>query len=79
MMSKDSGFDEALERLEQIVNRLERDELSLEDALALFDEGLELVRRADRKLAESRGRLQQVLMDREGEGRTVDLQAPGEA
>jgi exodeoxyribonuclease VII small subunit len=65
------GLGKAIERLEVIVERLEREELELEDALGLFDEGMELVRAAEAELSESQGRLKQVLMDRQGRQRYV--------
>lgn len=81
MVAVKFSLTKAIERLELIVERLEREELELEDALALFDEGMELVRAAERELSESQGRLRQVLMDRQGRQRYVDLEMPdnGEA
>jgi exodeoxyribonuclease VII small subunit len=38
-------FEAAIDRLEAIVGRLERGELALEEALALFEEGVGLSRR----------------------------------
>lgn len=53
------GFEEAIERLEQVVAELERGDLSLERALELFEEGVSLVRACARHLdrAEQRIRL----------------------
>lgn len=64
---------EALNRLEKIVESLEREELELEDALRLFDEGMELIRTAERQLIESEGRIKQVLVDRRGRQRLGDV------
>ena len=64
---------EALDRLEKIVESLEREELELEDALRLFDEGMELIRSAERELTESEGRIKQVLADRGGRQRLADV------
>ena len=72
-MSKKHSLGQAIDRLEDIVKRLERDELELEEALGLFDEGMELIREAERDLTESEGRLKQVLIDRGGGQRQVDL------
>jgi exodeoxyribonuclease VII small subunit len=63
----------AIDRLEEIVLRLEREDLELEDALRLFDEGMELIRGAEHELSESQGRLKQVLVDRQGRQRQVDF------
>ena len=72
-MSKKLSLGQAIDRLEDIVKRLERDELELEEALGLFDEGMELIRKAELDLTESEGRLKQVLIDRSGRQRHVDL------
>ncbi len=68
------SLGKAINRLEEIVQRLEQEELELEDALRLFDEGMELIRTAERELGESEGRLKQVLVDRRGRQRLVDLE-----
>ena len=39
------GFDEILERLRVVVERLEGGKLSLEDSLAAYEEGVSLARR----------------------------------
>ncbi|UCF20845.1 MAG: exodeoxyribonuclease VII small subunit [Gemmatimonadota bacterium] len=72
-MKKKLSLGEALDRLEKIVESLEGEELELEQALGLFDEGMELIRSAERELTESEGRLKQVLLDRQGRQRHVDL------
>lgn len=77
-MSEKKGLGKAIERLEQIVARLEREELELDDALTLFDEGMELVRAAERELVESEGRLKQVLVDRKGRERLADIEVEEE-
>ncbi|MGD8866409.1 MAG: exodeoxyribonuclease VII small subunit [Gemmatimonadales bacterium] len=78
-MTDKLSLGKAIERLEVIVERLEREELELEDALGLFDEGMELVRAAEAELSESQGRLKQVLMDRQGRQRYVELEVPNDA
>ena len=66
-MAKKLKLGKAIDRLEEIVLKLEREDLELEDALRLFDEGMELIRGAEHELSESHGRLKQVLMDRQGQ------------
>ncbi len=67
------NLEAALRRLEEIAESLERDDLELNEALKLFDEGMALIKDAERKLAESEGRLQQILIDRQGRERRADL------
>lgn len=77
-VSKKLSLGQAINRLEEIVKSLERQELELEDALRLFDEGMELVRSAELELTESEGRLKQVLIDRSGRQRHVDFDISGD-
>ncbi len=67
------NLEAALQRMEEIVEHLERDDLELDEALKLFDEGMALIKDAERKLSESEGRLKQILIDREGRERQADL------
>jgi exodeoxyribonuclease VII small subunit len=60
------SFEAALERLEAIVDRLERGELALEDALATFEEGVGLSRRLGEQLGGAERRVEELL--REGAG-----------
>lgn len=71
---KKLALGKAIDRLEQIVLKLEGEELELEEAIRLFDEGMELIRGAEKELSESQGRLKQVLMDRGGRQRQVDFE-----
>ncbi len=63
-MSKKQTFEEAMERLEEVVRTLEAGELPLEQALALYEEGVRLTRLCSAKLEEARGRLE--VLAREG-------------
>lgn len=47
------GLDRRLDRLEQVVRELEREDQDLEQALRLFEEGVEHVRAARAALAKS--------------------------
>ncbi|OLC97419.1 MAG: exodeoxyribonuclease VII small subunit [Gemmatimonadetes bacterium 13_1_40CM_2_70_7] len=50
-----------LERLEQIVRRLEAPELDLDEALKLFEEGVERLRAARERLAQAELKVKKVL------------------
>lgn len=78
-MAEKFRLGEALKRLEAIVENLEREELELEDALRLFDEGMELIRTAERELIESEGRIKQVLVDKRGRQRLADIDLNAES
>lgn len=58
------GLERRLERLEEIVSALEADDVELERALSLFEEGIRHVRAAEKALAEAEMRVEELL----GEG-----------
>ncbi len=60
------GLEGRLSKLESIVDRLERDELELQEALDLFEEGISHVREAYRVLEESRLRVEKLVVDLDG-------------
>ena len=61
------SFEDSIGRLEQIVQRLETDDLPLEDALALFEEGVKLARSTQHQLESAEKRVEQLLgIDEEG-------------
>lgn len=57
------GLEARLERLEKILGALEADDLELERALQLFEEGVKHVRRAERILARAELRVEELLGD----------------
>ncbi len=59
------SFEAALERLEEIVDRIEGEELELTESLALFEEGVRLLRTAEQHLGGAQVRLEQLLEDGE--------------
>lgn len=68
----DASFEGVLGRLEQIVQRLERGDLSLDDSLKAYEEGIGLVRRAQGRLDGMEKRLEELLTD----GTTAPLSPP---
>ena len=59
-------FEENLERLEAIAGALDRDDLSLEQALALFEEGIVKLKDASAELARAEGRVRMLVEKAEG-------------
>jgi len=59
-------FESALSELEGITRQLERDDLSLEDALQSFEEGVRLMRACDAHLRNVRGRLIELVRGEDG-------------
>jgi len=56
-------FEQALERLEEIVNRLEAGDLELEAALEAFEQGVALTRRCAGQLDDAERRIEQLVQD----------------
>jgi exodeoxyribonuclease VII small subunit len=62
-------FEESLEKLENIVKKMEAGDLPLEDALKSFEEGIKLIRFCQGKLDEASRRVE-ILLGKEDSLRT---------
>lgn len=71
-----ADFEASLEELERIVERLDREELELDEALELFERGVSRLRTASRHLSEARGRVEELIEEASGELATVDFDLP---
>ena len=60
-------FEAALKQLEEIVQRLEKGELPLEESLVLYEQGIRLSRLCHGKLEEAEGRIELLMKDARGE------------
>lgn len=69
-----SGLERRLGRLDQILADLEADDIELERALSLFEEGVAHVRAAERLLAAAELRVEELL----GKGEPTDILKGGE-
>jgi len=72
-MADKPSFAQDLDRLEAIVRRLEAGDLDLDEALTLFEEGVERLRGAKTRLAAAEAKVKQVLADRSGTLKIDDL------
>ena len=63
---KDIKFEDALQRLEQIVDQLEAGDLPLEDSLKVFEEGVALARRCAKYPEEAEKRIDLLTKDESG-------------
>lgn len=59
------SFEDAMKRLEEIVETLGEGNLSLEDSLKMFQEGMELCKICNKKLDEAEYKVEK-LMEKEG-------------
>lgn len=71
-------FEEASQRLETIVQRLEQEELSLDEALNLFEEAISLANYCRKKLTAAEQRLSVLLEKENGELVLEPLSLPEE-
>ncbi len=71
------SFEEALKRLEEVVERLEGGDLSLEESLRLFQEGMVLVKHCERLLKDAETRVE-MLVKEGGETRLEPFPEDGE-
>ena len=72
---RDQSFEEMLQRLEEVLYRMEGAEVSLDEGLALFEEGVGLLRRLEDRMGAAEGRVRELLEDGQLGG---DLADPGE-
>lgn len=72
----EESFEEMLERVEEILYRMEGAEVTLDESLALFEEGVGLLRHLEERMGHAEGRVRELLEHgRLGE----DIPEPGEA
>lgn len=65
---KDPAIEEVLARMESIVSRLERQDTDLEEAMALYAEGVRLARETGERLRAAELRITELRADLESHG-----------
>jgi exodeoxyribonuclease VII small subunit len=70
-------FEECLERLEKIVQELEKGEIPLEKSLTLFEEGMKLSATCRNQLEEAEGKVE-ILLKQNGKLQTEPFEPPAE-
>ena len=66
-MAKKETFKQSMERLDVIIEALDRNEIELADAIQLFEEGLQRVENCDAQLKQFEQRMNVLLADEEEE------------
>ena len=61
-MSEKPTFEQSMDRLDQIVSLLERNEIALEQAIGLFEEVLNLVQDLDTQLQGYENKVQELML-----------------
>lgn len=70
---KELSFEEGMVQLEQLVGRLSESELSLEESIALYEQGAQLAAQLEAQLAQQKKRIEMVDPD------TAEIEAFREA
>lgn len=69
-------FEKKLGRLEEIVQKMERGELSLEDSLKFFEEGVKLSRECQTQLSKAEAQVKKLVsVDEKGEATTAPFES----
>jgi exodeoxyribonuclease VII small subunit len=72
-----ASFEQAIKRLNEIVHKLEEGDLTLEESLALFEEGVKLSRVSQERLDKAQKKVEQLLgTDAEGRARVAPIEPP---
>ncbi len=74
-MSKNLSFEEALKELEEIVNSLERGDVSLEDAIEAYERGSMLKNQCEKRLKEAKMKVEKIQSSQNGKELTVKTES----
>ena len=69
---KAPSFEEGLAQLEAIAQQMEKGEKPLDELLKLYEEGMQLSRELTKKLDEAEGRMQEIVLGRDGKPAAVE-------
>ena len=73
------SFEQAVRQLTEIVQRLERGDLALEESVALFEQGVRLSAISQRRLDRAQKRVEELLhVDESGRARTAPFDTSGD-
>ncbi|MGX0876900.1 exodeoxyribonuclease VII small subunit [Roseovarius sp. MBR-154] len=61
------SFEQAMKELEQVVGRLERGDVALDESITLYERGAELKKRCEAKLKEAEEKVAAITLDSDGQ------------
>jgi exodeoxyribonuclease VII small subunit len=62
-MAEKRTFEQSMGELEQVVRKLESQDLSLDESLANFEKGIALIRECEVRLSEAKGKVEKLIKD----------------
>jgi exodeoxyribonuclease VII small subunit len=62
-MSKTKTFEKSVEELDSIVSKMESGELSLDESLKLFEQGVKLTRSCQKTLADAESKIEKLMAE----------------
>ncbi|MCX7675559.1 MAG: exodeoxyribonuclease VII small subunit [Bdellovibrionaceae bacterium] len=72
-------FEKKLQKLEEIVQKMEKGDLALDESLKLFQEGIALSRACQKELEEAQAQVKKLIgFDEEGRPMTENFEVTGE-
>jgi len=74
--ARGNEFEKAFQQLEEIVKRLESEEMPLDESLQLFEQGISLSRLCHKRLEEVEKKIELILADAKGQPRTEPFEEP---
>ena len=78
MSGKEQGFEESLEKLESIVDNIESGDLSLDESIVKYEEGMKLSKFCTSKLNDIQRKVEILVKDSSGEIETKPFDEPKE-
>ena len=72
------GFESDLKKLEDVVERLERGDLTLDDSVKLFEEGVKLSNACKAELDKAEGKIQVLVQGKRGSMQVAEMEAEDE-
>lgn len=69
MAEKKKTFEEAMNRLDEIVKQLESGNATMDETIKLFDEGMKLVKECDGQLHHFEDSINEIIQKNEGESK----------
>lgn len=73
-MPKKSSLDSSLKELTALIEKMERDNISLEESLEQFEKGITLIRYAEEKLRQAEQKIQILLKTKNNDEKLTDYQ-----